>query len=71
MLLRRERQDSENARDIQQGLLPRELPQIEGFTIAGAWQPARTVGGDYYDVFLLGEFVAEILPMTPHLWSSV
>ena len=53
--MRQERQESEYARDIQQGLLPREIPQIAGFTIAGAWQPARTVGGDYYDVFSLGE----------------
>ncbi|MGH8246801.1 MAG: PP2C family protein-serine/threonine phosphatase, partial [Gammaproteobacteria bacterium] len=53
--LRHERQESEYALDIQQGLLPREIPQIPGFTIAGAWQPARTVGGDYYDAFRLGE----------------
>jgi serine phosphatase RsbU (regulator of sigma subunit)/DNA-binding transcriptional regulator YhcF (GntR family) len=53
--LRDERQESEYALDIQQGLLPREVPQVPGFTIAGAWQPARTVGGDYYDVFRLSE----------------
>ncbi|MGH9602927.1 MAG: PP2C family protein-serine/threonine phosphatase, partial [Terriglobales bacterium] len=53
--LRHERQESEYARDIQQGLLPREIPQVPGFTIAGAWQPATTVGGDYYDVFPLSE----------------
>ncbi len=53
--LRHERQESEYALDIQQGLLPREIPQIPGFTIAGAWQPARTVGGDYYDVLQLSE----------------
>jgi serine phosphatase RsbU (regulator of sigma subunit)/DNA-binding transcriptional regulator YhcF (GntR family) len=53
--LRHERQESEYALDIQQGLLPREIPQIPGFTIAGAWQPARTVGGDYYDVLPLSE----------------
>lgn len=53
--LRDERQESEYALDIQRGLLPREVPQVPGFTIAGAWQPARTVGGDYYDVFKLSE----------------
>ncbi|GEM_PF-3809310 len=52
---RHERQESEYARDIQQSLLPREIPQLPGFTIAGAWQPARSVGGDYYDVFRLSE----------------
>jgi len=51
--LRQERQESEYALDIQKGLLPREVPQIAGFTIAGSWQPAKTVGGDYYDVFPL------------------
>ncbi len=53
--MRRDRQESEYALDIQQGLLPREIPQAPGFSIAGAWQPARAVGGDYYDVFPLGE----------------
>lgn len=44
--MRHDRQESEYARDIQEGLLPREIPQIPGFTIAGAWQPARMVGGE-------------------------
>ena len=35
--------------------MPRDIPQIPGCTIAGAWQPARTVGGDYYDVLKLSE----------------
>ena len=29
------------AREIQQALLPKEIPQIEGFEIAGAWEPHR------------------------------
>lgn len=53
--LRKEKQEGEYALDIQRGLLPKEIPQIPGFTIAGAWQPARTVGGDYYDVFKLSD----------------
>jgi len=53
--LRREKQETEYALEIQRGLLPREIPQLPGFSIAGAWQPARTVGGDYYDVFKLDE----------------
>jgi len=43
------------AREIQQGLLPKELPQLTEFEIAGAWEPARVVGGDYYDVIRLGK----------------
>jgi len=46
----------ERAREIQQSLLPKEIPQLPGFEVAGAWQPANTVGGDYYDVLRLGEF---------------
>ncbi len=48
-LQRRER-EVEEARAIQQGFLPQEIPQIPGYQISGAWQPARIVGGDYYDV---------------------
>ncbi|HXN71682.1 MAG TPA: SpoIIE family protein phosphatase [Candidatus Acidoferrales bacterium] len=53
-LHRRER-EIEEARAIQIGFLPKEIPQIAGYEIAGAWQPARVVGGDYYDVFAFGE----------------
>jgi phosphoserine phosphatase RsbU/P len=41
------------AREIQQSLLPKEIPQLPGFEVAGAWRPAQTVSGDYYDVFKL------------------
>jgi sigma-B regulation protein RsbU (phosphoserine phosphatase) len=43
------------AREIQLALLPKEIPQIEGFEIAGIWEPARIVGGDYFDVIKLSE----------------
>src|SRR6202045_5119703 len=38
------------ARAIQEGFLPKEIPQLAGYEIAGAWQSARVVGGDYFDV---------------------
>ncbi|HZS08613.1 MAG TPA: SpoIIE family protein phosphatase [Blastocatellia bacterium] len=38
------------AREIQQGLLPQEVPTLAGCEIATAWQTAREVGGDYFDV---------------------
>jgi phosphoserine phosphatase RsbU/P len=38
------------ARAIQEGFLPKEIPQIPGYEIASAWQSARVVGGDYFDV---------------------
>jgi sigma-B regulation protein RsbU (phosphoserine phosphatase) len=43
------------ARTIQQGLLPKVLPQPPGYEIAGIWQPAQNVGGDYYDVLPFAE----------------
>src|SRR5436305_671126 len=37
------------ARLIQQTLLPRELPAMPGWQLAAYYQPARAVGGDFYD----------------------
>jgi phosphoserine phosphatase RsbU/P len=45
----------EEARQIQQELLPTEIPQIPGYEMSGAWKPARLVGGDYYDVLDFGK----------------
>jgi phosphoserine phosphatase RsbU/P len=54
---RQEIQDQElqRAREIQESLLPKQIPQLPGFEVATAWQPARAVGGDYFDVLKLGE----------------
>ncbi|MFM8734858.1 MAG: PP2C family protein-serine/threonine phosphatase [Pirellulales bacterium] len=43
------------ARDIQQGLLPREQPVLAGFDIAGWNQPAEETGGDFFDFLPLDE----------------
>jgi predicted ester cyclase len=43
------------ARSIQQASLPKEVPQLEGWQIAPHYQPAREVGGDFYDFFELPE----------------
>ena len=53
--LHRQEEEFEEAREIQQGLLPSTIPQIPGYDISGAWQPARVVAGDYFDVFKLSE----------------
>lgn len=37
------------ARIIQQTLLPQELPQLDGWQLGAYYQPARAVGGDFYD----------------------
>jgi len=46
-------QELERAREIQRDLLPKTLPQLPGVQLAGAWQPAKVVGGDYFDVVRL------------------
>jgi len=37
------------ARSIQQASLPKEVPKLEGWQISPFYQPAREVGGDFYD----------------------
>jgi sigma-B regulation protein RsbU (phosphoserine phosphatase) len=51
--LHQQEQELNRAREIQQDLMPKELPQLPRVAMAGAWQPARTVGGDYFDVIQL------------------
>lgn len=46
------KRDLELAREIQQWLVPHEVPRIPGVDCAFVTQPANTVAGDYYDVFL-------------------
>jgi serine phosphatase RsbU (regulator of sigma subunit) len=43
------------ARSIQQASLPQEVPTLEGWKITPFYQPAREVGGDFYDFHLLSE----------------
>jgi len=43
------------ARQMQMSLLPKSAPQIEGFDIAGACEPATDVGGDYFTYLWLDE----------------
>ncbi|MBI4790312.1 MAG: SpoIIE family protein phosphatase [Chloroflexi bacterium] len=47
----RERMEQEMrvARLIQQTLLPKQLPDLPGWRLAVHYQPARAVGGDFYD----------------------
>ena len=61
-------QDLSIARTIQQGLLPRTPPAIEGFDIAGWNQPADQTGGDYFDWQELpdGRIAVTIADVTGH-----
>ena len=40
---------------IQQTLLPKALPQIDGYDVAAYYRPAREVGGDFYDFLYLDD----------------
>jgi serine phosphatase RsbU (regulator of sigma subunit) len=51
----RSEQDLRVARIIQQASLPKDVPQLEGWQIAPYCQPAREVGGDFYDFHHLSE----------------
>jgi predicted ester cyclase len=48
-------QELQVARSIQQASLPKEVPTPEGWKITPYYQPAREVGGDFYDFHLLSE----------------
>ncbi len=50
-LLERQRieQELRVARLIQQFLLPKSVPTVEGLQVSAYYQPARAVGGDFYD----------------------
>jgi serine phosphatase RsbU (regulator of sigma subunit)/predicted ester cyclase len=45
----------EVARRIQQASLPKVVPRLEGWQLTPYYQPAREVGGDFYDFHLLSE----------------
>jgi len=52
----RQRADElQDARDIQNNLLPKSIPQVKDYEIAGMTQPVRYVGGDYFDVVRINE----------------
>ncbi len=39
--------------EIQSGFQPKEIPKFDGYEIAQWWEPAESLGGDYYDVLRL------------------
>jgi sigma-B regulation protein RsbU (phosphoserine phosphatase) len=43
------------AREIQDSLLPKQLPEIAGYEIAAVTRPLRFVGGDYYSVMRIND----------------
>jgi serine phosphatase RsbU (regulator of sigma subunit)/predicted ester cyclase len=51
----REEQEMRVARSIQQGSLPEGVPTLGGWQIDPYYQPAREVGGDFYEFYQLGD----------------
>ncbi len=47
--------DLENARRIQETLLPKIFPKVEGLDISGKMIPAMHVGGDYFDLIKVSD----------------
>jgi serine phosphatase RsbU (regulator of sigma subunit)/putative methionine-R-sulfoxide reductase with GAF domain len=43
------------ARQIQETFLPDELPQLNRWDLDMRWETAREIGGDFYDIFTLGD----------------
>ncbi|HEX7588406.1 MAG TPA: SpoIIE family protein phosphatase [Anaerolineae bacterium] len=53
LAIERMEQELRVARLIQQTLLPKQLPELPGWNVAVHYQPARAVGGDFYDFYAL------------------
>lgn len=51
----------EVAGKAQRSLLPTRLPSVSGFQFAAQFEPARQIGGDFYDVRLLDDGRATVL----------
>jgi len=53
--MEKKKQDDEMeiARGVQQALLPEKLPEIDGYQFFASYDSAQAVGGDYYDCFTL------------------
>jgi serine phosphatase RsbU (regulator of sigma subunit)/CRP-like cAMP-binding protein len=43
------------AGEIQKSMLPRSIPRLEGYELGARMIPAKSVGGDFYDIIPLGE----------------
>jgi phosphoserine phosphatase RsbU/P len=52
---RRMQHDLEVGARIQRDFLPDALPHVPGYSLAARFEPAREVGGDFYDAFRLGD----------------
>src|SRR5581483_390276 len=49
LLHKRMQSEADEARTIQQGLIPKSSPLVPGFVFHSVWEPAGTVAGDWFD----------------------
>jgi sigma-B regulation protein RsbU (phosphoserine phosphatase) len=55
---REKKRELQDATDIQRSLLPAQLPRLSGCDIQFFWNPAKEVGGDYFDAIQLTDSAA-------------
>jgi len=48
-------QELKSAQELQQVLIPEELPSLPGFAVTSGYRPAQEVGGDFFQIIPLGE----------------
>jgi hypothetical protein len=48
-------QEFQNARELQQVLIPESLPEIAGYALTSAYKPASEVGGDFFQIIPLSD----------------
>jgi serine phosphatase RsbU (regulator of sigma subunit) len=49
------------AYEVQARLMPRGTPDMENWSVAGFWRPAREVSGDFYDLLPLGDALGVVV----------
>ncbi len=55
-------EEFKSARELQQVLIPENLPALPGFAMTSAYKPAQEVGGDFFQIIPLeGEFAGSTL----------
>jgi phosphoserine phosphatase RsbU/P len=55
------RQELEMARVVQMSTLPSVMPDVDGYSVYGAFQPAELTGGDTYDLMRVGDELLVVL----------
>lgn len=59
--LRSRKNELDDARCVQQALLPRVFPDLPGFELAAWSRPVSEIGGDYYDIIKVNDRTAAII----------